>query len=151
MTPPHAKFLPANHTFRTSKRLAESALPANRDGMFRRLSVFLVVLACAFAPALPALAAVLPEAPACCCASNHCCGRPECPVPVAVRLDNSSAVNVALVSRAIFPRVAERLTRTLFIFVSPAFAVSAPLNRAPSALVAAGSVPLFTAHCSFLL
>ena len=119
--------------------------------MFRCFGIILVVLACAFAPALPMLAAVLPEAPACCCAGNHCCSRPECPAPVAVRVDNASVVSVASVSRAALPRTAVRLTRVLFVFVSPAFAVSAPLNRAPSGLVAAGSVPLFTAHCSFLL
>jgi hypothetical protein len=119
--------------------------------MFRRLSVILVVLACAIAPALPMLAAVLPEPAACCCANDHCCNRPECPAPVAVRLDNSSVAGVALVSRATLPRAAVRLTRTLFVFVSPALEVHAPLNLAPSALVTAASVPLFAAHCSFLL
>lgn len=119
--------------------------------MFRRLSVFLVVLACAFAPALPMLAAVLPEPAACCCADNHCCGRPECPAPVAVRLDNASVVGVASVSRAAFPRATARLTRTLFVFVSSAPAVRASGAADQSASVAAASVPLFTAHCSFLL
>jgi hypothetical protein len=119
--------------------------------MFRHLSVLVVMLACALAPALPALAAVLPEPADCCCASDHCCNRPECPAPVAVRLDNSSTAGVALVSRAATPRAALRLTRTLFVFVSPAPVVRGPTAADQSALAAAASVPLFTAHCSFLL
>jgi hypothetical protein len=119
--------------------------------MFRRLSVLVVMLACAFAPALPALAAVLPEPAARCCDGDHCCSRPVCPAPVAVRLDNSSTAGIALVSRAATPRTALRLTRTLFVFVSPAPVIRVPGAADQSALVAAASVPLFTAHCSFLL
>jgi len=119
--------------------------------MFRRFGIILVVLASAFAPALPMLAAVLPEAPACCCAGNHCCSRPECPAPVAVRVDNASVVGVALVSRTTLPRAAVRLTRTFFVFVSPAPTVRMPGAATASVSTAAASVPLFTAHCSFLL
>jgi hypothetical protein len=119
--------------------------------MFRRLGIFWVVLACAFAPALPMLAAILPDAGTCCCPGDHCCGRPECPAPVTVRLDNASVVGVALVSRVTHPRAAVRLTRAPFVFVPPARDARALRAAAPSALAAAASVPLFTEHCSFLL
>ncbi|MES1166661.1 MAG: hypothetical protein ABUL68_01530 [Pseudomonadota bacterium] len=119
--------------------------------MFCRLSILWVALACAFAPALPMLAAVLPEPAACCCPGDHCCGRPECPAPVSVRSDNGSVVGVAMVSRATLPRAAVRLTRTFFVFASPAKIVRAPRAATSSARAAAASVPLFTEHCSFLL
>ncbi len=119
--------------------------------MFRRLNVFVLVLACAFAPALPAFEAVLTAPADCCCGGNHCCSPAECPPPASARPAASTVVSVAEVSRAAAPRTAARLARVLFAFVSAAPAAPALRGDLAAVLAPAASVPLFTAHCSLRL
>jgi hypothetical protein len=118
--------------------------------VIRRLAIFLLVLAGALAPALPALEKLVPARVACGCV--HCrCNHAACPMPAPVRTENT-ATNVfvaGFVTRATTPRPA-RVARVL------STAVAALPAATPGSLPVAGSltppsVPLFKAHCSYLI
>ena len=118
--------------------------------MLRRLSAFVLVLACALAPVLPAFAAALSSPAERCCCGQECCMPSNC-TPAPARASTPGTATVAVVSRATLPRIAVRSAHLLFVFVSSAPAARASSALSFAALVPTASVPLFTEHCSFLL
>ncbi len=118
--------------------------------VIRRFAIFLLVLAGALAPALPALEKMVPARVTCGCV--HCrCNHAACPMPAPVRTENTatSAFVAGLVTRATAPR-SVRVARVIStpVAVFPA----ATQTRFPVAeSVTPASVPLFKAHCSFLI
>ena len=118
--------------------------------VIRRFAIFLLVLTGALAPALPALEKMVPERVTCGCV--HCrCNHAACPMPAPVRTENTatSAFVAGLVIRAIAPRT----IRVARVLSTPVTALPAAMQaRFPVAeSVTPASVPLFKAHCSFLI
>ena len=118
--------------------------------MLRRFFVFLLVLACALAPVAPAFGNAEATRASCCCgdacASN--CGQRDCaPPPAAPR---ASATLVAVEQTAPAAKSAARAASACRFVRSEK--IRDRLARAfTPARVAAARVPLFRAHCSFLL
>jgi hypothetical protein len=112
------------------------------------------VLACAFAPAVPAHETAAKSDDGCGCGHN-CCGTNDCAMPPApARTATTTTLNVvgAVEARVTVARPTRRATNvgTVSIFRissgSPARAWLAPRTMA---LVA--SAPLFRLHCTFLI
>jgi hypothetical protein len=133
-------------------RLALSAPGGDVRLMLRRFGTFVLLLACALAPVLPAVTTALAASADCCGCEPHCgCNPTDCPMPAAARVPAPPAVSIAVVARAATPRPATGSARTVFAFVSSATAGRAAWALSATALTPAASVPLFTEHCSFLL
>jgi hypothetical protein len=120
--------------------------------MLRRLCTLLLVLACALAPALPALELITPSDD--CGCGRSCCGMGDCAMPVAPVRATTTTLSVigAVEARATIARPAPRATAirpsTLSRenFVSPVRA-----EFAWRAIEAAASAPLYRVHCTFLI
>ena len=121
--------------------------------MLRRVIAFFLVLACALAPVLPAWGNAGATYPACCCgdACASTCGQRDCaPPPATPRASPVSAAVVVVEQAAPAAKPAARAAS------APPFVRSEKIRdrlaRAfTPARVAAARVPLFRAHCSFLL
>jgi len=120
--------------------------------MFRRLSVLVLALACAFAPALAALTTPAGNHTDCCCA-KQCCASADCAAPAPARAMPRTATALTVEARASTPRPVARFVRlillseTFFRLVAPGVFNMPP----PIALAHAASAPLFKEHCSFLI
>jgi hypothetical protein len=122
--------------------------------MFRRLFTLILMLACAFAPALPGRDAAAKQKADCCCASDSSTTCPrECAPPPAAPVRAPLTLNAPVDQRATAAKPALRIARVLFFhFVSLAQNEARPaVQPAPVRLVAAASVALFQAHCSLLI
>jgi hypothetical protein len=126
----------------------------------RRLAALLLMLwACVFAPVLP-LVAAQPEEPAvCACCKGGPCQHNACPIPAtpgSLLCPVEASVRLAPVSaRRSEAAVRRQLKGTCFV-QHDADADAAQLSRASTwparaRIDAAAVVPLFTAHCSFLI
>jgi hypothetical protein len=120
--------------------------------MLRRLCTLLLVLACALAPALPALELVAPSVD--CGCGRSCCGMGDCAMPSAPVRATTTTLTVigAVEARATVARPASRaiaaraLTLSRDNFVSPLRA-----EFALRTVEAAASAPLYRLHCTFLI
>lgn len=124
---------------------------ADPPRMLRRLCTLLLVLACAFAPALPALE---PVAKSDDCGCGHsCCPPADCAMPPApARTTTTLNVVGAVEARAQAARPAARATLVRLLTLFPPVTLSSV--RAPLAarkVDAMASVPLYGVHCTFLL
>lgn len=118
------------------------------QAVIRRLSAFLLVLACVLAPALPAAMTV--RAHACCCKADCGCdpASASCPQPVQTRaIAPVTALTPAAREQA--PRPVPSSARLLYPFVSFVPTATAPSASLASLAGTAASVSLFKAHCSF--
>src|SRR4051812_5280946 len=122
--------------------------------MLRQLFTLILMLACAFAPALPGREAAAKQKADCCCAndSSTACPR-ECAPPPAAPVRAPLTLNAPVEQRATAAKPALRVAPLLFShFVSFAQNEARPaIQPAPRRLVAADSVALFQAHCSLLI
>lgn len=121
--------------------------------MRRLLAVILTLATCAFAQVQPVVLADAPHPACCCCDHPGACGMPNClPPPVSstalVSLDRPAPAVTAEVRRV--AKSSRRIGEKFFAaFVEPA-AVSVA-TRSPTRVMPPASVPLFKAHCSFLV
>jgi hypothetical protein len=120
--------------------------------MRRLLAVILILATGAFAQVQPVVPADAPHK-ACCCDHPGACGMPDClPPPVAstalVTLERPAFTATAEVRRAAQP--ARRIGEKFFAaFVKPAAVSAAAWSSAR--VMSPAEVPLFKAHCSFLI
>jgi hypothetical protein len=121
--------------------------------MKRLVWLFLAVFCTALAQVQPVdLSATKPEA--CCCGDASCgCGMPDCGLPPAQSSVTFTAERPTSEFRQQARRVTARLPHAALRFylslVEPAVVTTA--LRAPVKAAPAASVPLFQAHCSFLI
>lgn len=120
--------------------------------MKRLVWIVLAVFGTAFAQVRPVAFPTLRHHSCPYCNGDGSCGMPGCLPPASTRTV-PAAVQPAGVTVARVRRVTEPVGRTaekfFSVFVKPA-AVSAA-TRAPDRVMPPASVPLFTAHCSFLV
>jgi hypothetical protein len=121
--------------------------------MQRFLALLLTLVACAYAPAQ---LGVRPEAPriACsCCDGEGSCGMPGCLPPPAASSTPSLATPPAQIAQLQVRRLAtpaRRIGEKFYSAFVPSPAVLAA-PRAPLTVTPPAGVPLFKAHCSFLV
>lgn len=120
------------------------------EPVIRRLAIFLIVLTGALAPALPAIEKMLSASSTCGCV--HCqCNHGTCPMMPAPARPESPATTT-FVSSSVSRETAPRAVRVLRVVYLPAAAGSTPTRLLqPVAVASTASVPLFMAHCSFLI
>jgi len=120
--------------------------------MLRRLCTLLLVLACAIAPALPALE-LTAKTDDCAC-GRDCCAPTDCAMPPVPARTATTTLNVvgAIEARAQAARPAARATLIRLLTFFPqisASSVRAPLVARSVDTVA--SAPLYRVHCTFLI
>jgi hypothetical protein len=118
--------------------------------MKRLVWILLAVLGTAFAQVQPV---TLPgtHCKCCCCGGDGSCGMPDCLPPAPARTlltaNQPASLTVTAARRVAEPvRIAEKFFAA---FVEPAAIFAA--SRAPERVSPPASVPLFAAHCSFLI
>jgi hypothetical protein len=122
--------------------------------MRRLLAVILTLATCAFAQVQPLVLADAMRHPTCgCCSGDGACGMPDClPPPVTTRTV-PVAVQTVRITLAAATRVAAPVRRTgekfFMTFLEPP---TTPVTvRGSDRITPPASVPLFKAHCSFLI
>ncbi len=119
--------------------------------MLRRLCTLLLVLACALAPALPALEQTAKAADDCCCGTGHCCGQPDCappaPAPTMSALPAATAETRQVAAR---PAPGAKALR-VFDFSGRNFVRQSRVVATRAAIVVLPGAPLFRAHCALLI
>ena len=120
--------------------------------MKRLVWILLAVLGTALAQVPPVVVADAPHKTCCCCDHPGSCGMPNCLPPVSstalVSLDRPAATATVGICRV--AQSSRRIGEKFFAaFVAPA-AVSVAA-RSPNRVMPRASVPLFKAHCSFLV
>ena len=122
--------------------------------MKRLVWLLLAVLGTALVQVPPvAWAAAQPHRQCCCCDGDGSCGMPGCLPPVSSAPARPTLDQTARVAGMEICRVAQPVQRVgrifLAAFVEPA--VIASPARSSSRMTPPASVPLFKAHCSFLI
>jgi hypothetical protein len=119
--------------------------------MLRRLCTVLLVLACAFAPALPAIETAAKSDECGCC--RHCCGTSDCaPPPATARATTTLTVVGAVEARTTVARPARgRMASRMFSFFRKVSASPARALRARRTADTVASAPLHRVHCTFLI
>ena len=118
--------------------------------MVRRVLAFFLALACALAPALPAWGNADATRASCCCgdACASSCGQRDCAPPPAAPRASATLIAVEQTAPAAKP-AARAVSASRFVRSEK---IRDRFARAfTPARVAAARVPLFRAHCSFLL
>ncbi len=119
--------------------------------MIRRLFTLMLVLACAFAPALPALETAA-KSPACdCCGTGNCCDQKDCALPpVAPGIATVPTATVESRATAARPAPTARVIRAFDISYRDHVR---RMQRTPlrAEAIAPAGAPLFQAHCAFLI
>jgi hypothetical protein len=119
--------------------------------MLRRLCTVLIVLACAFAPALPALETA-DKSDGCGC-GKACCGTNDCaPPPATPRATTTLNVVGAVEARATLacPARSAATRRPFSVFQSASTQPTRAL-RALRVVAVVASAPLYQVHCAFLI
>jgi hypothetical protein len=121
--------------------------------MIRRLTILLLTLACALAPALPGLASDVSARMDCCCQGCPACPPSDCvppaPAPVRVVVTAAAAVEQDSVKAK---AAAGTLVRVLFQFCNDRIVhLAAPSRATVLGIASAGSAALYEAHCSLLI
>lgn len=121
--------------------------------MQRFLALLLTLVACAYAPAQLGVRPEAPRVTCACCDGDGSCGMPGCLPPPVSSPTPSLAGQPAQVAMISIRRVAAPAARAgakfYSAFVPPAAAPAA--LRAPLTVTPPAGVPLFKAHCSFLV
>ena len=121
--------------------------------MRRFVAILLALVSGALAQVQPVASPAAPHKACCCCDHPGACGRPGClpppaSAPIVLRLDQPVRLAVSPLTRR--TPSARRLGGKFFIaFVSTAAVPAA--SRRPGRVALPATVPLFTAHCSFLI
>jgi hypothetical protein len=121
--------------------------------MLRRVCAIVLMLACAFAPALTGHAST-EKAESCCCGAACPCPPQDCAPPPAAPLRVSLAADANSVQQrthAAKPAARAALALAWFLSLSDARTASALPVSATTSIPVADSVALFQAHCSLLL
>ncbi len=119
--------------------------------MLRRLCTILLVLACAFAPALPAIETAAKSDECGCC--QQCCGTNDCaPPPATARATTTLTVVGAVEARATVVRPARNAVASLtFSIFRNDSALPVRAKHALRVAGAAANAPLYRVHCTFLI
>ncbi len=122
--------------------------------MLRRLCAFLLMLACAFAPVLPAQARQETKA-ACCCESKCACDHGQACVPPPASPARAPEVVTGVVEqRVAAAKPAARVAFAVFARLLADFETSSASPVHPASVnppASAAGVPLYAAHCSRLI
>ncbi len=121
--------------------------------MKRLVWLLLAVFCTALAQVQPVTFATTPKHACCACGGDGSCGMPDCVVPPVsargVTLANSSPRIAVPAARPGATAVCAVREKFYAAFVEPTAVLAAV--RAPARVTPAASVPLFAAHCSFLI